>query len=151
MTDGVRTAYEEGKGGVLMRAKMHIDDGSTAKRGKAKRGGGGGSSKPLVVITELPYQTNKVGGWVGISEARCQAIEAHSLVLLASHTPMLSPLILLPTPPGPLRHPHHTLTPPHPPVVTLWLVYPTFAFSPSQPQTHPPTTHTLPLPPTTKQ
>ncbi|EFN51479.1 hypothetical protein CHLNCDRAFT_56398 [Chlorella variabilis] len=48
LTDAVRQAYEEGKGGILMRAKIHIEDGSSS-----------GSGKPLVVITELPYQTNK--------------------------------------------------------------------------------------------
>jgi DNA gyrase/topoisomerase IV subunit A len=76
LTDGVRQAYEEGKGGILMRAKMHIEDGSggttatssgstdgagaAAAKKKAKKAGGG-NGKPLVVVTELPYQTNKVG------------------------------------------------------------------------------------------
>ncbi|PSC74003.1 DNA gyrase subunit A [Micractinium conductrix] len=66
MSDAVRQAYEEGKGGILVRAKMHIEDGSSGSGGgggKKKKGGGGGgggsASKPLVVITELPYQTNK--------------------------------------------------------------------------------------------
>ncbi|KAL4439020.1 hypothetical protein ABPG77_006957 [Micractinium sp. CCAP 211/92] len=63
LTDAVRQAYEEGRGGVLVRAKMHIEDGGgTAEGGRrrAKRSSGGGSpAKPLVVITELPYQTNK--------------------------------------------------------------------------------------------
>jgi DNA gyrase subunit A len=63
----VRQAYEEGKGGVLMRAKMHIEDGGNggaASKRRPKRAAGG-SGKPLVVITELPYQTNKVrlGVW----------------------------------------------------------------------------------------
>jgi DNA gyrase/topoisomerase IV subunit A len=66
----VRQAYEEGKGGILMRGKMHIEDGSTTtgsgggasgKRRAKRNAGGGTASKPLVVITELPYQTNKVG------------------------------------------------------------------------------------------
>lgn len=61
----MRQAYEEGRGGVLVRAKMHIEDGSGTTEGgkkRARRASGGGSpAKPLVVITELPYQTNKVG------------------------------------------------------------------------------------------
>jgi hypothetical protein len=50
---------------------MHIEDGSTTtgssgggasgKRRAKRNAGGGTTSKPLVVITELPYQTNKVG------------------------------------------------------------------------------------------
>ena len=70
MTDGVRQAYEEGKGGILMRAKMHIEDGGGGTSGSgsgagaaaAKKRAKGGNGKPLVVVTELPYQTNKVGG-----------------------------------------------------------------------------------------
>ncbi|PRW61571.1 DNA gyrase subunit A [Chlorella sorokiniana] len=60
LSDGVRAAYEEGKGGIQVRAKMHIEDGSTTagKRGKGKKSSGR-ADKPLVVITELPYQTNK--------------------------------------------------------------------------------------------
>lgn len=65
LTDAVRQAYEEGRGGVLVRAKMHVEDGSGGGEGgrrRARRAAGGGSpAKPLVVITELPYQTNKVG------------------------------------------------------------------------------------------
>ena len=32
LTDGVRAAYEEGKGGIQVRAKMHIEDGRWADR-----------------------------------------------------------------------------------------------------------------------
>ena len=49
-----------------MRAKIHIEDGGgSSAAGGAKRRPkrpGASSSKPLVVITELPYQTNKVRG-----------------------------------------------------------------------------------------
>ena len=95
LTDGVRSAYEEGKGGILMRAKMHIEDGSggttatpsgaagapgtagaAAAKKKAKKAAGS-NGKPLVVVTELPYQTNKVrggrgreGGWWGVGQGR---------------------------------------------------------------------------------
>lgn len=76
MSESVREAYTKGRGGVLMRAKMHIEDpnnpatlagggnGSSAAAGGKRRGArrsSGGSSKPAVVITELPYQTNKAG------------------------------------------------------------------------------------------
>lgn len=107
MSDAVRAAYEEGKGGIQLQAKMHIEDGrwgvssrdlravscccscglmacrlhaslgplrarrtprsrssgaaGGGKKGKAKRAAGG-RDKPLVVITEVPYQTNKVCG-----------------------------------------------------------------------------------------
>lgn len=32
LSDGVRAAYEEGKGGIQVRAKMHIEDGRWADR-----------------------------------------------------------------------------------------------------------------------
>ena len=72
MSEGVREAFRTGRGGIVVRAKMHIEDpnnpaalaagngnGASGKK-RAKRSGG--SSKPAVVVTELPYQTNKVGG-----------------------------------------------------------------------------------------
>ncbi len=43
--DGLRDAYKTGKGSILVRAKMHIEE-TTKKR-------------TLIVISELPYQTNK--------------------------------------------------------------------------------------------
>ena len=45
-SDGLREAYTTGRGTIVVRAKMHIEE--TSKK------------KALVVITELPYQTNKV-------------------------------------------------------------------------------------------
>lgn len=86
LTDAVRQAYEEGKGGILMRAKIHIEDGSgstTAAGGakrKPKRSGSSGSGKPLVVITELPYQTNKVRGWLAEHFRSCLASFPRSLI-----------------------------------------------------------------------
>lgn len=44
--DGIRSAYETGKGIVHIRAKTHIEEG---KKGE----------KEKIVITELPYQVNK--------------------------------------------------------------------------------------------
>lgn len=38
------------------------------KGGKASKGSAGGSSKPVIVITELPYQTNKAGFVADVAE-----------------------------------------------------------------------------------
>jgi DNA gyrase subunit A len=46
-SDGLYEAYTTGKGSVLVRGKVHVEDGS-------------GKKKSLIVITELPFQTNKV-------------------------------------------------------------------------------------------
>jgi DNA gyrase subunit A len=53
MGDGVKSAYVEGKGGVVLRAKMHIEELNNTKK-KTMTG------KSVIAITELPYQTNKV-------------------------------------------------------------------------------------------
>jgi DNA gyrase subunit A len=44
-------AYMHGKGAITVKAKIHIEDSATSKKKL--------SAKPLIVITELPYQTNK--------------------------------------------------------------------------------------------
>lgn len=49
----MRDAYLHGKGSITVRAKMHIEDGEGVGKKKA-------TGKPLIVINELPYQTNKV-------------------------------------------------------------------------------------------
>ena len=49
-SEGLYDAYSQGKGSVLVRAKMHIEE-TTKKR-------------TSIVITELPYQTNKVKHFV---------------------------------------------------------------------------------------
>ena len=76
-TDAIRTAYHEGRGSIPMRGKVIIEgdpkadgngnggDGTAVvKAGKAGRGKTqrkrSGEGKPAVVITELPYQINKV-------------------------------------------------------------------------------------------
>jgi DNA gyrase/topoisomerase IV subunit A len=43
----------------MMRAKMHIEDGNDTKKKNAKKNISA-PGKPQIVITELPYQTNKV-------------------------------------------------------------------------------------------
>lgn len=43
--DGIRSAYETGRGKLLMRAKLHIENADNDKKN--------------IVITELPYQVNK--------------------------------------------------------------------------------------------
>lgn len=47
----MRDAYADGRGSITVRAKLHIEDGAASKKKL--------SAKPLIVITELPYQTNK--------------------------------------------------------------------------------------------
>ena len=77
-TDAIRAAYHEGRGSIPMRGKVliegdpkaHENGGGNSSSGttgvKAFKGAKGktqrkrGESKPAVVITELPYQTNKV-------------------------------------------------------------------------------------------
>ena len=44
-TPELRTAYETGRGKLLLRAKTHIEDGPAGRK--------------LIVITEIPYQVNK--------------------------------------------------------------------------------------------
>lgn len=44
-TKGIRSAYETGRGSIILQAKTHIEPGE--------------SGKSLIVITELPYQVNK--------------------------------------------------------------------------------------------
>ena len=52
-SDGLREAYTTGRGTVTVRARMHVEDNS--------------KKKPSIVITEIPYQTNKVREALGIS------------------------------------------------------------------------------------
>lgn len=76
-TDAIRAAYHDGRGSIPMRGKVIIE-GDTADSGSGSNGNGStsnragkgskgktqrkrsGEGKPAVVITELPYQTNKV-------------------------------------------------------------------------------------------
>lgn len=52
---GISSSYHDGRGSITMRGTVTIEEPSTGK-GKSK----GAGSSPLIVITELPYQTNKV-------------------------------------------------------------------------------------------
>lgn len=75
MGDGVKTAYTEGKGGVLVRAKMHIEEADSKK----KSGG-----KAVIAITELPYQTNKVS-WVAPNNTAYLLLHTFSTRLVLDH------------------------------------------------------------------
>ncbi len=44
--DAIRTAYADGRGRIVMRAKVHIEESIKANRNQ-------------IIVTELPYQTNK--------------------------------------------------------------------------------------------
>lgn len=74
-TDAIRSAYHEGRGSLPVRGKVFVEGEPTEADGTAtgahangspagKTGKGKGQkrrdTKPAVVITELPYQTNKV-------------------------------------------------------------------------------------------
>ncbi len=82
LSDGVRTAYQEGKGSITVRGTAHIEDemrAPPAKSGGKRKGSAAksrtGAQKPLVIITELPYQVNKVGqqGCRCTAATRCPA------------------------------------------------------------------------------
>lgn len=57
-TNNIQAAYHEGRGSITMRGKVAIEAEAAPgrSRGKGTRSKGG----DLIVITELPYQTNKV-------------------------------------------------------------------------------------------
>ena len=55
-TTSVQAAYHEGRGSITVRGKVAVEtDSGPGRGGKGRRRGG-----DLIVITELPYQTNKV-------------------------------------------------------------------------------------------
>ena len=57
-TNSVQAAYHEGRGSITVRGKVAVEtDSGSGRRGSRGRRKGG----DLIVITELPYQTNKVG------------------------------------------------------------------------------------------
>lgn len=54
-TNSIQAAYHDGRGSITVRGKVVIEaESSSGRRGKGGRKGG-----DLIVITELPYQTNK--------------------------------------------------------------------------------------------
>lgn len=74
-TDAIRSAYHEGRGSLPVRGKVAIEgdavEGSSTANGIPQNGTPAGKAgkgkaqkrrdtKPAIVITELPYQTNKV-------------------------------------------------------------------------------------------
>lgn len=70
-TGGIREAYEHGRGAVTVRGRAFVEGAETdaASAGSSGRAAGGRQAsvrggkekalKPSVVITEMPYQTNK--------------------------------------------------------------------------------------------
>jgi DNA gyrase subunit A len=70
-TGGIREAYEHGRGAITVRGRAFIEDAGADASASASTGNGrtarkGGkdrakekASKPSIIITELPYQTNK--------------------------------------------------------------------------------------------
>jgi hypothetical protein len=84
---GLKEAYETGNGSFTLNATMSIEgggngsgNGGAARAAKGRRGrgrggaaavagededavGGGGDGRQLIVVTEMPYQTNKVRVW----------------------------------------------------------------------------------------
>ena len=53
-TSGLRQTYETGRGSILIRGKANIEDEKSAAARRKK------GNKNAIVITELPYLTNKV-------------------------------------------------------------------------------------------
>lgn len=86
---GIKEAYQTGSGSIILRAKVTIEDsGGSGGAGGARRrkrgasavgegeegpaAGGGGGGRQLIVVTEVPYQVNKVGVcvWWGVRAER---------------------------------------------------------------------------------
>ena len=71
---GVAIAFETGRGPITVRGRAFIEEEGQKRRGagkkgsKAGKGPAAGPSKPLIVITELPYQTNKAGFVAAVAE-----------------------------------------------------------------------------------
>jgi DNA gyrase/topoisomerase IV subunit A len=69
-TDLIGQAYHEGRGSITVRGKARIEgdqaaspaasSSSNGSRPKAKATRKTGTGKPQIIITELPYQSNKV-------------------------------------------------------------------------------------------
>ncbi len=60
ITEGIREAYETGRGSVAVRAKISIEDSADSNKARGPSKKRAVTGKPLIVVTELPYQTNKV-------------------------------------------------------------------------------------------
>lgn len=58
-TGTLRAIYEEGRGSITVRGRAFVEEeGSSAKKGSKKPAATSG--KASIVITDMPYQTNKV-------------------------------------------------------------------------------------------
>lgn len=72
--ESVKQVFETGRGPITLRGRAYIEENGQERRtgakkgGKASKGSAGGSSKPVIVITELPYQTNKAGFVADVAE-----------------------------------------------------------------------------------
>jgi DNA gyrase/topoisomerase IV subunit A len=70
-TDGIRQAYHAGRGSITLRGKAFVDDGDRGgRKAAAAKKANGKAPKQAIIITELPYQTNKVG-WPGAKAGAC--------------------------------------------------------------------------------
>jgi DNA gyrase subunit A len=67
---GIRDAYEQGKGSITVRGRAFIEGGEVVASTSAPAGAGAAAKrakkgarekvvKPSIIVTELPYQTNK--------------------------------------------------------------------------------------------
>ncbi len=60
-TENIGLAYHDGRGSISVRGRAHIEeDGATGSRGAKTVRRPGSSGKAQIIITELPYQSNKV-------------------------------------------------------------------------------------------
>ncbi|KAK9814470.1 hypothetical protein WJX72_006459 [[Myrmecia] bisecta] len=82
-TSGIRDAYTASKGSIIMRGRAAIEEEEASRRpGRAAKKRSSSSGKPVIIVTELPYQTNKAtfvetiaklvdsGVIVGVSDVR---------------------------------------------------------------------------------
>ena len=60
-TETIGLAYHDGRGSISVRGRAHVEeDDASGSRGSKTTRKSGSSGKPQIVITELPYQSNKV-------------------------------------------------------------------------------------------
>ncbi len=60
-TENIGLAYHDGRGSISVRGRAHIEeDGASGSRGAKTVRRPGSSGKAQIIITELPYQSNKV-------------------------------------------------------------------------------------------
>ena len=57
-TGNMRAIYEEGRGSITVRGRAFVEEEGTSKKGSKRAPAASG--KASIIITEMPYQTNKV-------------------------------------------------------------------------------------------